>query len=170
MTVITIDPVTVPASVESSDAGDFLAMIGILNTAVEHDLGRDHLQWHPAEELPGWHDESDMRCRGFLARVGGEPVAALQLMLPTEEAAVEVEFDLLTLPEWRGRGLEEALLEHLLAEAGAAGRSVVQTYTLHPIPGNGDRMPAPTGFGSVPVDVHTRFFRDHRTRQRFHQP
>lgn len=161
MTEITVSPVVVPDSLESPDAANFVAMAEVFNIAMEQDLGLDHLKWVPAEELPVWQTTTYERRSGFLAFLHGRPVGALQTMIPLEEGASELEFDLLALPEARGIGVEEALLERLLDEARRHGRSIVQTYTLHRIDTTHERMPSPTGFGSVPVDEHTLFFRDH---------
>jgi len=155
---LTVRPVTVPARLELPEARDFLAMADVFNTALEHDLGYDHLRWVPSELLPGWQDQTYRLQRGFVARDGDRAVGALQLTVPREQGAPEVEFDLLTAPGARGLGVEERLLDTLYAEAGALGRSVVQTYTLHRADAPGDRMPSPSGFGAVPVDRESRFY------------
>lgn len=160
VTEITVSPVVVPDSLESADGATFIAFLQVFNTALEQDLGLDHLKWIPAEELPAWQATEYERRSGFLARVDGHPVGALSLMIPQEDGATELEFDLLVLPEARGRGIEEALLERLLDEARRSGRSVVQTYTLHRLDTAHERLPAASGFGSVPIDEHTAFFRD----------
>ncbi|QTV80709.1 GNAT family N-acetyltransferase [Microbacterium sp. NIBRBAC000506063] len=136
-------------------------MAEVFNTAMEQDLGLDHLKWIPAEELPVWQETTYQHRRGYLARVNGRAAGALQVMIPQEEGATELEFDLLALPEFRGRGVEEALLEPLLDEARRNKRSDVQTYTLHRLDTPHDRMSPASGFGTVPVDEHTVFFRDH---------
>lgn len=161
---LTITVVPVPATPEAAEAAEMLAMVGVFNTALEHDLGMDHLKWVASEMLPGWQDQTYRIMRGFVARQGGRPVGALQLTTPTETGATEVEFDLLVVPDHRGQGVEEALMRVLLAEVDDLGRRSVQTYTLHRPEAPGERIPSPSGFGAVAADHHTRLLQAHGFR------
>ncbi|SBS70599.1 GNAT family N-acetyltransferase [uncultured Microbacterium sp.] len=154
-------PVVVPQRLDGDDGREFLAMADIFNTALHHDLGLDHLRWDAAEMLPAWQDQTDRVQAGFLAWQDEVPVGALQLTAPREDGATELEFDLLALPDARDGAVEDALLARVLDEAEGLGRTHVQTYTLHRADAAGERMPSPTGFGSVPVDRYSRFYRDH---------
>lgn len=155
-------PVVVPERLDGDGGRDFRAMADVFNTALHHDLRLDHLRWDAAEILPAWQDQTDRLQAGFLAWQAGRPAGALQLTAPLEAAATELEFDLLALPDARAEvAVEEALLETLLREARRLGRTQVQTYTLHRADADGERMASPTGFGSIPVDRYTRFYRDH---------
>ena len=80
------------------------------------------------------------------------------MMVPLEEGATSLEFDLMPHPEHWGEGVEEALLDAIEDEARALGTTVVQTWTLHRPDAAGERLPSPTGFGSIPAeDRQTQF-------------
>lgn len=154
-------PVGVPQRLDGDDARDFRALADVFNAALHHDLGLDHLRWDAAEMLPAWQDQTDRILAGFLAWRQGLPVGALQFTAPREDGATELEFDLLALPDARDDGaVEDVLLARLLAEAARLGRTHAQTYTLHRADAPGERMGSPTGYGSIPVDRYTRFYRD----------
>lgn len=152
---ITIDRVTVPESVDSPDAGDYLAMSSIINRSLRHDLGSDHLCTLPGEFLPGWQDQTYRLHRGYLARRGGVAVGALQFTASLDEGARDLEFDLMVLPEARDTGVEDALLNTLRDVAAELGRTSLQTFSLHPLGHPGEWLKAPTGYGAVPVDDQT---------------
>ncbi len=151
----------IPESLDSADAADFRALGEVFTAALEQDLGLDHLKWVAAEELPAWQNTSYTLRIGYLARRGGRAVGALQMHVPQEDDAPEISFDILALPDSRGLDVEALLLEALIAEARAQGRSILQTYTLHRFGTAHAKMTPPTGFGEVPIDEHTRFFSAH---------
>ena len=145
-------------TVDAPDAADYLAMVALFNSALEHDLGMDHLQWMAEQGLPAWQDETDTLHRGFLARDGDTVVGALQFEVPLDDGAPNIEFDVAAHPNHRGRGIEAVLLAALEREARDIGRPVLQTFSVHRIDVSGPRMPAPNGFGSIPTDDdQTRF-------------
>ncbi len=156
----TITRVPVPASLADADAADFIASADVFNRAIEHDLGLDHLKWVPSEMLPVWRDETYTVHRAHLARREGTLVGALQISAPREEGATTLEFDLLAVPEARGQGVEEALLTQLRRDAAELGRTSLQTWSIHPLGGEGPTMAAPTGFGAVPLDAQSQFLLD----------
>lgn len=153
---LTVTAVPVPDSLDTAEGAELLALVDVVNTALERDLAMDHLRWSAAELLPSWQDQTYRLIRGFVARRDGRAVGALQLTAPTEPGATELEFDLGVLPEERGRGVEDALMRVLLAEAADLGRRSVQTYTVQRPDARGARLASPTGFGTVTEDVHTR--------------
>lgn len=156
----TITRVPVPARLEDADGADFIAMADVFNRAMEHDLGLDHLKWVASEMLPGWQDQTYREERGYLARRDGSPVGALQLSAPREDGATALEFDLLAVPEARGEGVETALLQQLLRDADELGRTSLQTWSVHPLGRATPTIPAPTGFGAVPLDAQSQFLLD----------
>ncbi len=161
MSATIVTKVVVPENLDAADSADFQALGDVFNEAMEQDLGLDHLRWVPAEELPAWQDGSYTIRIGYLARRDGRAVGALQLFVPLEADAQEINFDILALPDSRGLDVEEALLDALIEEARAHGRSILQTYTLHRFDTPHEKIAPPTGFGEIPVDEHTVFFRDH---------
>lgn len=160
MTTITTNRIVVPESVEGADAADFRALFDVFNTALEADLGSEHLRMAPAEELPLWHDGQYRTFVGYLAKIEGRPVGSMQITFAHEEGAEELNVDILALPGFRGLGVEEALLEDLLAEARAQERTILQTYSIHRPDTDHVRLASPTGFGEIPADANALFFRD----------
>lgn len=158
---LSVERVSPPDSITAPAAQDFVDMIEVFNRGVEHDIGLDHLRWEPAEMLPSWLDQRYVARGGHLVRRGGVPVGALQWGASREDGARNLEFDLVTTPEGRGLGIEELLMRRLLDDAREAGRSVLQTFSIHRVDAPGERLDAPTGYGSVPRDAWSRFFLDH---------
>lgn len=152
--------VTPPRDLHDTDARDFLDMIDVLNRGVEHDVGTDHLRIAPSEVLPAWHVQRYVARGGYVARQSDRAVGAIQWSMPTEEGSRAVEFDVATLPEVRGDGVAELLLERTIADARDAGRTVLQTYSLHRLDTGLPTYPSPTGFGAVPRDGWTQFYLD----------
>ena len=162
MSTRTLDIVRVaaPRDLDDADARDFLDMIEVLNRGVEHDVGTDHLRIAPSEVLPAWHVQRYVERGGHVARHGDRAVGAIQWSMSTEAGSRNLEFDLATLPDVRGDGVTERLLERTIADARAAGRAVLQTYSLHRLDTGLPTCPSPTGFGAVPRDAWTRFYLD----------
>jgi len=156
-----ITRVVAPARCGDADAADFRDLADVLTRALAHDLGRDHLRWIASEMLPAWHEQTYRLQGGFVARRDGVAVGALAFSGPTEPGAREVEFDVLAAPEARGQGIEAALLDRLIDEAGHLGRDVLQTFSIHPIGWTGPTVTAPTAYGQIPRDEQTEFFLSH---------
>lgn len=155
----TIEPLIIPASVDAENAADFIGWADV-RTAVEAELrGTAGEVMTAAEWLPDWKDESKPMA-GFVAKVGDRVVARANVALPSggEEcwAAVSV------LPAFRGRGIGTALYARLERIARDAGRTTIMTQTTYPAGVEGNTIPAPTGFGSVPRGLpSTRFLLQH---------
>jgi GNAT superfamily N-acetyltransferase len=73
-----------------------------------------------AADLAGWRTAPGATL--YLARVGGEPAATAALTVSDDGVAYLA--DGATLPRFRGRGLQSALIARRLADAGAAGCDV----------------------------------------------
>ena len=150
-----ISRLTVPDSIDSPDAADFIGMAEVRNTVEAEQRGSSVNPNAAAELLPNWKDESSPM-RGLVAKVDGRVVARGNLALPVDAsecwAAVSV------LSDFRGRGIGSALYESLERMARDEGRTTVQHQADFPTGVAGDTIPAPTGFGSVPVSLpSTRF-------------
>ena len=157
---LSVARVAVPDTVTASSAQDFIDMIDVLNRGVEHDVGSDHLRLPPSEMLPSWRDQRYVERGGHLARRDGRAVGALQWSASTEEGSRNLEFDVATVPEARGDGVAELLLERAIDDARARGRTALQTYSLHRLDTGLPTLPSPSGFGGVPRDEWTRFYLD----------
>ncbi|WP_374009281.1 GNAT family N-acetyltransferase [Leifsonia sp. LS-T14] len=156
-TDFTVEPLVVPSRIDAPDASDFIAMAEV-RSAVEAELrGHTGDVMTAAELLPDWRDESKQMA-GLVAKVGGVVVARGNLALPA--GAPECWGAISVLPEFRGRGIGSALYGRLEQLARDAGRSTIQNQTTYPAGVEGDSVPAPTGFGSVPTALpSTRFLR-----------
>ncbi|MET0813410.1 MAG: GNAT family N-acetyltransferase [Microbacterium sp.] len=149
---LTITRIPVPATLDAPDAGAFLATSRIADEVCRYYAGHDYFDEDPAEQLPGWLDQTDRLQIGYTAEREGEIVGALTMMIPLEEGANNIEFDVMVPPAHLGRGVEAPLFEVLDAEARSHGRTVVQTWTLHKPDLSGPQLPSPTGWGSIPAD------------------
>ncbi len=155
---LTLTRIPVPAGIDAPEARPFRAMVDIGNALCRHDTGHDFFDQTAEEQLPAWQDQTDRGQIGFTAERDGEIVGAAIMTVPLDEGATSLDFDLMPDPERWGEGIEEALLRAVEDEARAIGRPVVQTWTLHRPDAPGDRLPSPTGFGSIPAeDRQTQF-------------
>jgi GNAT superfamily N-acetyltransferase len=151
----TIFELTVPERIDSPDAADFIGMAEVKST-VEAEQRGAAAEATPADEiLPSWKDESSPML-GLVAKVDGRVVARGSLTLPVDAgecwAAVSV------LPEFRSRGIGTAIYERIERMARDEGRAIIQNQTTFPAGSRGETISAPTGFGSVPLELaSTRF-------------
>jgi GNAT superfamily N-acetyltransferase len=150
-----ISRLTVPDSLDSPDAADFIGMAEVRNIVEAEQRGSSVNVNAAAELLPNWKDESSPMW-GLVAKVDGRVVARGNLALPV--GASECWAAVSVLSDFRGRGIGSALYERLERTARDAGRTTVQHQTDFPTGVPGETIPAPTGFGSVPVGLpSTRF-------------
>jgi GNAT superfamily N-acetyltransferase len=147
MTDFTIDELTVPASADGAQAADFVQLTRLLGEIEALALGTDELAYEPAELLPEFHDPYQPR-RMLLARVDGAIVGCGGYEVSVDDGAV-VWLSVEVLPRFRRRGIGSALYQHLTELAAADGRTTLQAELLH-TEAAGERILAPTGFGSVP--------------------
>lgn len=148
---LTIDPLTVPATLDAADAADFVAYGDLSRRICDEEVGLPDLSPNAAQLLPNWLDSTDTVNHGFIARRDGRMVGMVTVSYPQEEGARTAELDILVPQEFWGQGVEEALLSHAESDARAVGRSILQAWTLHR-PIEADRMLTPkTGWGRVPA-------------------
>ncbi|MEO6504541.1 MAG: GNAT family N-acetyltransferase [Terrimesophilobacter sp.] len=158
MSDFTIDELTVPASVESAEAADFIQMSRVRNEIEALALGTHELAYEPAELLPDFHDPYQPQ-RVLLARVDGTVVGCGGYEAPLEEGSVQAWLRVEVLPQFRCRGIGGTLYERLVELAADDGRTTLQAELVHTDVG-GRRLLAPTGFGSVPRgSAESRFLR-----------
>lgn len=143
----TISPVVIPTSLESADATDFIAAIGVRNAVEADSYGTDELTFSPAEMLPRWLDKHKKHWM-FAAKLDGRVVGrgAIDALLEEPETcwlSVQV------VPERRGLGIGTALADAVENVAREDGRTKMIVYAVS-APGPGPQLPSPTGFGSVP--------------------
>ncbi|WP_407361145.1 GNAT family N-acetyltransferase [Microbacterium sp. LBN7] len=156
----TISALTVPETIDSPDAADFIGMAEVRSTVEAEQRGAPGELFTAEEMLPNWKDEST-EMLGFVAKVDGRVVARGSLALPAD--ASECWASVAVLADHRNQGVGSALYERLEQTARARGRTTVQNQTsfLATPTDTGDRISAPTGFGSVPAELaSTRFLRN----------
>lgn len=150
MAAFTIDELTIPATLGAPGGPDFVRAIEVGNEVEAIGYGTPDIAYEPDEELPMFFDPHEPQ-RMFVARVDGQIVArALHETSVGDDAdtswlATEV------LPAFRGRGIGTALAEAVEQIARDQGKAKVVVYA--PIAeGPGERIPSPTGFGSIVAD------------------
>lgn len=157
MTGFTIDTLTIPASIDASDAADFIAMTRVRNSVEAHTVGNYDLSYEPAELLPNWQDPYQPQIC-LVARVDGEIVARALYMPTNEDGAQDVDLAVEVLPEFRRRGIGSALYARLVELCEANKRPILQGYFIHQRADTSEQLASPTGFGSIPLhNPETRF-------------
>jgi GNAT superfamily N-acetyltransferase len=107
---------------------------------------------------PMFRDVPHRRQRHFLARVDGAAVGRARIAWRTQADAPSAGLTIDVLEMHRGRGIGQALLDTLESAAADLGRRVLQSDLGHRVLPGGDRLPSPTGFGSLPLaDPGVRF-------------
>jgi len=157
---LTVEPVVIPETLASPDAGDFLAMVDVRNAAARERTGHDDLAYSATELLPGWQNDEDEEGYAWLARLDGDPVARFVVEFPLEEGSDVVYFEFDVLDAGSRPDVWHAGFEVLERSARSKGRHVLQTDTLHR-PAEGERLTARSGFGDVPLDGVARTMLDH---------
>lgn len=153
-------PLTIPASVDAPDAGDFVAMTHVRNRVYRWLHGHDDQHLEPAELLPHYlPDEYELRFV-WLVLLDGEPVGRLGIDVPLEAGSKVAYWLTELLPEAWGRGVGSAGYRLLEGVAREHGRTVLQSWAQHPEQ-PGERLVPPTGFGSIPRDHAARFYLRH---------
>jgi len=157
---IEVRRVSVPRSLDDDtdpNVVDYRRAVELRNIVEALGYGSDDFASSAEEDLPGWHREHEPRQlfvatvpdarepdragvvgRGFVEsrREDGWPVAWV---------AVQV------LPEYRGRGVGTAVADAVEAAARASGATRLLVYVVSP-DAPGERLQAPTGSGSVPLN------------------
>ncbi|MEO6533465.1 MAG: GNAT family N-acetyltransferase [Pseudolysinimonas sp.] len=144
----TIDEVAIPRSIAEDRDGVFGGMMAIRNAVEVAAYGIPEVAVSPEEMLPHYLDENEPK-RVLLARVDGAIVgrAIFERQLDDDEVGwLEVQ----VLPEFQGRGIGRALTDAIEDVAREYRRSRLITYVVS-ADAPGDRLLAPTGFGSVPA-------------------
>ncbi len=133
---------------EVGQSDDFAAAVEIMNETEAQAYGHDELRQTPDETLPWWQNSANPH-RLFGVRVDGQLVGcgSYEYLLADAEgcwARVSV------LSSHREKGIGTALARFIDGVARADGRSKIITFFPSP-DAPGDRIHAPTGFGSVPA-------------------
>lgn len=149
-------PLHIPARIDDPDAADFREMVRVRNLVYAEISGHDDDAMTPAELLPMYQPRAEMTRFWWIVVDDGAVVGRVGLDLPREEGARTGSWLIeLRRSAW-GRGIGRAAIAEIERIARAHQRSVLQSWAEHPA-AEGDRIYAPTGFGSVPRDHAARF-------------
>jgi len=148
MSAFTIDEVAIPPRIADDRDGVFVGMMAVRNAVEVAGYGIPEVAVGPEEMLPTYIDPNEPK-RVLVARIGHQIVgrAVLELQLDQTEVGWH---DVKVLPGFEGRGIGTALAEAIEAISRELGHTRLITYVVSP-DGPGERLNAPTGFGSVPA-------------------
>ena len=151
-----IRPLTIPSSLDATEAADFLEMVRVRNLVYEEISGNRDEELEPEALLPTYQRSAFEQRLAWGVWVHDEMVGRAGLTLPQdgEETAAYAHVELLR-SAW-DRGIGTAALSTVEAAAAAQGRRVVEAWIEHPSAG-GEQLTPPTGFGCIPVDHSARF-------------
>jgi GNAT superfamily N-acetyltransferase len=150
MTDFTIDELHVPSTLDAPGGADFARAVDLGNAVEALGYGTTELAYFPSEEL-AWYLDPYTPYRLLLARVGGSIAGRAIYETRADDEADTAWLTVQVLPEFRRRGIGTALADAVEAMASAAGKAKAVVYTVSG-GGNGPRLAAPTGFGSVPQE------------------
>jgi len=147
---VSIDEVSIPAAPGRPGWPEFVAAVDVRNRVEAHAYGTGELAQSAEELLPAYLTPEHSPRRLFVASAAGAIVGRAAYETQADPASEFAWFTVEVLPEWRGRGIGTALGQVVESLADAEGRSSRVVYAVSP-PGPGERLAAPTGFGSVPL-------------------
>lgn len=153
-------PLTIPASIDSADAADFIEMVRVRNRIYREISGHDDHRIDADGLLPAYQpDEHELRLV-WTVTVAGEMVGRVGVDLPLEGDSKVAFWLIELLRETWGHGIGSAAYDLIERTARENGRTVLQSWAEHPdVPG--PRLSAPTGFGTIPEDHAARFYARH---------
>ncbi|MEO6117045.1 MAG: GNAT family N-acetyltransferase [Pseudolysinimonas sp.] len=148
MSTFTIDEVAIPRSLAEDSDGVFVGMMAVRNAVEVAGYGIPEVAVNADEMLPHYLDENEPK-RVLLARVDGAIVGRAVLEMKLDDTEVGW-LDVQVLPEFQGRGIGRALSDAIEAIARELVLTRLLIYAVS-ADAPGDRLTAPTGFGSVPA-------------------
>ncbi|AZS43968.1 hypothetical protein BWL13_01544 [Microbacterium oleivorans] len=154
-------PLTIPATPDAPDAADFLAMVEVRNEIYREISANDDEAATASQLLPHFQENPDNDKRCWIVLVDGNVVGRVIVDLPAEEDSQVAYWMVELLERVQGRGIGGDVYSVIEATARSAGRSVLQSWAEHPEPPVGaeiTRLPAPTGFGDIPLDGPARYY------------
>ena len=154
-------PLIVPQQLTDADAADFIEMTAVRNQVYREVSGHDDNAMTPTEMLPHYRPDKYAERFNWVIVLDGRIVGRVNVDLPTEEGSRVAYWQVEVIREAQGRGLGSQAYALVEATAREHGRTVLQAWAEH---GErpGERLAAPTGFGSLPVEEPAvRFFVKH---------
>lgn len=155
-----IEELPIPADPDDVSFADYARVLAVRNAHEAQVMGLAARYLDPVEALPSFQNEVHMCQRLFAGRLDGEIVARAFLRWSTGPGTRIAWTSGDVLPRARRRGVGTTLFDHVEGVAQASGRTVIQLFAMHEDVAGGDRLPSPTGFGSLPLhDPGVRFLR-----------
>ena len=152
----TIDELTLPATLDGAGGAEFVRATEVGNAVLTERYGTDEFNYEAAEELPFYHDAFQPH-RLLLARIDGVIVGRGIVETGVGDDADTSWVNVDVLPDYRGRGIGTALAEGVERLAREFGSRKAISYIAVP-DAAGERLPSPTGVGSIPAaDFCVRF-------------
>jgi GNAT superfamily N-acetyltransferase len=149
---LTLEPVTVPASVQSADAASFRDMVTVRNaSATRSFFGTDDDAITAADLLPVYQPTAYSERRAWLVRSSNAAVARFVVDLPAAEDRHVAMVQLDVHPDHRRKGFGRFAADAAEGIVKDLGRTEIRTWVAHTETG-GPRIAAPTGAGSVSAD------------------
>ncbi|WP_105036399.1 GNAT family N-acetyltransferase [Cryobacterium aureum] len=151
MSDFSIDELVIPTTPNAPSWPSWEAATQVRNITEAEGFDTTDLQYSATELLPGWLNTKYDPKRMFIARGGGTVVgrATYETLLdPNDDHAW---LSAQVLPAWRNRGIGTALADLVELLAATENRHELIVYTVS-ADAAGDRLTAPTGFGSVPLE------------------
>jgi GNAT superfamily N-acetyltransferase len=158
----TVEELVLPARADADDAADYREFVDTRNAIEIAAYQSPDRYLSPADILPFFQDE-EAPVRLFGVRVGGELVAFSLLETKADDPG-RLWITLYVQAEHGRQGIGTALLQHAEARAAHEGRSTLLIYASS-AEAPGERLAAPTGFGSLPAgNPEVRFLLAHGYR------
>jgi GNAT superfamily N-acetyltransferase len=156
----TIDRIPIPTSLDGAQGDDFRASVAVRNACEVRQYGTPEVAV-PGEQLfPYWQGEHEPKVL-WVARQGGAIVGRGVHETVVGEGSEIGWIDVDVHPDAEGAGIGTALTDAVEAYARGLGQTRLISYA-PALDGPGDRLPSPTGFGSLPAA--TRGVRFHLAR------
>lgn len=161
-----VQRLSLPASLEAPDAAAFLEFCGLADAVQRQIWGHEDRCSPPAYRLRAWRDSAYESTAFFYVRKGDRMVGRAWCRVPLQEDLGRAQVRAEVLDGHTGRGIGRLLLDAAVEEARRRGRTVLDTYTEHPIAslltlptaGAPDAVVPSTGTGAVPAgDRSVRF-------------
>jgi GNAT superfamily N-acetyltransferase len=149
--MIDIRELEIPSSAGASGWDDFVTALGIHYGNEALTYGTDELAFSATEALPNYLDQDNQPTRLFVARDGSRMVGAARYEIEPGDDPHAAWMMVDVLAGAREAGVGSALSAKLQGVAATDGIRKAIVYAVSGY-GPGPRLPAPTGFGSVPRD------------------
>lgn len=156
----TLHPLVLPARADAADAGEFRELARVRNEVYRELTGRAEQDLTPEALLPLVRSRTERTTVIWAVRVRDRIVGRAMVDIPHEAGSRVAIVSIELLPRVWGRGIGTAIVPHIEATARQHGRTVLQNWTEQQA-STGARVPARTGFGSVPDDHVARFLGRH---------